>query len=156
MTNTRSHLLRARRLVLIPFTFVSIVTAHERYGHVSPKKLVYFKKKGRVHSSNIPVRGALDFKVKDCLVCALMKRNRPKKTAFLHVEDERQWKLCQKVFLDSSGKISVKSFQGNHYYSVFVCARSRRKLFFAHKKKSHYPLVYFKFCARVGRFPKLW
>ena len=38
----------------------ALVTAHERYGHVSPKKLVYFKKKGRVHSTTIPVRGALD------------------------------------------------------------------------------------------------
>ena len=48
-----------------------------------------------------------------------------------------------------------KSFQGNRYYSVFVCARSGRKLFSTHKKKSHYPLVYLKFCARVRRYPKL-
>jgi len=39
----------------------ALATAHERYGHVSPNKLVYFKKKGRVHSSTIPVRGALYF-----------------------------------------------------------------------------------------------
>jgi len=93
----------------------ALVTAHERYGHVSPKKLVYFKKKGRIHSSNIPVRGALDFKVKDGLVCAVMKRNRPKKTAFLHVEDKRQWKLWEKVFSDSLSKRNVKSFPGNHH-----------------------------------------
>jgi len=117
--------------------------------------LVYFKKKGRVHSSTIPMRGALDFKVKDCPVCAVMKRNRPKKPASLHVEEKRQWKLWEKVLSDSSGKTRVKSFQGNCYHSVFVCARSERKLFFAHKKKLHYPLVYFKFCARVGRYPKL-
>jgi len=29
------------------------------------------------------------------------------------------------------------------------------RFFFLHKKKSHYPFVYFKFCARVGRYPKL-
>jgi predicted hydrocarbon binding protein len=68
----------------------ALVTAHERYGHVSPKKLVYFKKKGRVHSSIISVRGALDFKVKDCPVCAVMKRNRAKKPASPHVEEKRQ------------------------------------------------------------------
>ena len=103
-----------------------------------------------VHLLTIPVRGALDFKVKDCPVCAVMKRNRPKKPTSLHVEEKRQWKLWEKVFSDSSGKTRVKSFQGNCYYSVFVCARSGRNLFFAHKKKSHYPLVYFKFC----RYPK--
>jgi len=101
------------------------------------------------------VRGALDFdrtvfylsftKVKDCPVCAVMKRNRPKKPASLHVEGKRQWKLCEKVFSDSSGKKRVKSLQRNRYYSVFVCARSGRKLFFEHRKKSHYPLVYSKF-----------
>jgi len=68
----------------------ALVTAHERYGHVSPKKLVYFKKKGRFHSSIISVRGALDFKVKDCPVCAVMKRNRAKKPASPHVEEKRQ------------------------------------------------------------------
>jgi len=67
----------------------ALVTAHERYGHVSPKKSIYFKKKGRVHSLTIPVRGALDFKVKDCPVCAVMKRNRPKKPVTLHVEEKR-------------------------------------------------------------------
>jgi len=67
----------------------ALATAHERYGHVSPKKLVYFKKKGRVYSSTIPVRGALEFKVKDCPVCAVMKCNRPKKPAFLHFEEDK-------------------------------------------------------------------
>jgi len=89
--------------------------------------------------------------VKDCPVCAVMKCNRPKKPASLHVEEMRQWKLWEKEFSDSSGKTRVKSFQGNRYYSV----RSGCKLFFAHKKKSHHPLEYFKFCARVGRYPKL-
>ena len=41
----------------------ALVTTHERYGHVSPKKVISFTKKGRVHSSTIFVRGALDFKV---------------------------------------------------------------------------------------------
>jgi hypothetical protein len=59
------------------------------------------------------------------------------------------------VFLDFSGKTRVKCFQGNRYYIVFVRANSGRRLFFAHKKKLHYPLVYFKFCASVARYPKL-
>ena len=59
----------------------------------------------------------------------------------------------EKVISDSSGKFRVMSLEGNRYYSVFVCARSGRKLYFAHKKKSHYPMVYI--LARIGRFPKL-
>jgi len=58
-------------------------------------------------------------------------------------------KLWEKVFSDSSGKTRLNYFQGNRYYSIFVCARSGRKLFFAHEKKLHCPLVYYEFCARV-------
>ena len=102
------------------------------------------------------MRGALDFKVKDCPVCAVMKNKRPKKPTAVLIEERRQWKPWEKVFSDSSGKFRVMSLQGNRYYSVFVCARSGRKLYFAHKKKSHYPMVYLKFLARIGRFPSCW
>ena len=54
----------------------------------------------------------------------------------------------EKVISDSSGKFRVMSLQGNRYYSVFVCARSGWKLYFAHRKKSHCPMVYLKFLAR--------
>jgi len=101
------------------------------------------------------MRGALDFKVKDCPVCAVMKNKRPKKPTAVIIEQKRQWKPWEKVSSDSSGLFAVMSFQGNRYYSVFVCARSRRKMYLVHKKKSRYPLVYLKFLARIGRFPKL-
>jgi len=68
----------------------ALVKAHERCRHVSPKKLVYFKKKGKVHSSTILMRGALDFKVKDCPVCAVMKNKRPKKPTAVLIEEKRQ------------------------------------------------------------------
>ena len=84
-----------------------------------------------------------------------MKNKRPKKPSPVLVQEKRQWESWEKVFSDSSGKFRVKSFQGNRYYSIFVCSRSGRKLYFAHTKKSHYPLVYLKFCARVGRCQKL-
>jgi len=70
----------------------ALVKAHERYGHMSPKKLVYFRKKGKVHSSTIPMRGALDFKVKDCPVCAVMMNKRPKKPTAVLMEEKKQWK----------------------------------------------------------------
>jgi len=68
----------------------ALVKAHERYGHVSPMKLVYFKKKGRVHSWIIPMRGALDVKIKDCQICAVMKNKRPKKPTAVLIEEKRQ------------------------------------------------------------------
>ena len=87
----------------------ALIKAHERFGHVSPKKLVYFKKKGKIHSSTIPVRGGLNFKVKDCPVCAVMMNKRPKKPSAFLVEEKKQWDLWEKVFSDSSGKTKVRS-----------------------------------------------
>jgi len=116
---------------------------------------VYFKKKGKIYSSLIPMMGGSDFKVKDYPVCAVMKNKRSKKPSAILVEEKKQWHLRERVLSDSSGKSKVKSLQGNQYFSIFVCARSGRKLYFAHKKKSHYPLVYLKFVARVGRAPRL-
>jgi hypothetical protein len=36
------------------------------------------------------MRGALDFKVKDCPVCAVMKNKRPKKPTAVLFEEKRQ------------------------------------------------------------------
>jgi len=70
--------------------------------------LVYFKKKGKVRSSAISMRGALDFKVKDCPVCAVMKNKRPKKPTAVLIEEKRQWKPWEKVISDSSGKFTAR------------------------------------------------
>jgi len=78
------------------------------------------------------MRGALDFKVKDCPVCAIMKNKRPKKPTAVLIEEKRQWKPWEKVISDSLGKFRVMSLPGNRYCRVFVCARSGRKLYFAH------------------------
>ena len=57
--------------------------------------------------------------------------------------------------MDTAGKFRVASFRKNRYYTVFICAKSGRKLYFPHKKKSHLPLVFLKFVAHVGCFPKV-
>jgi hypothetical protein len=56
------------------------------------------------------MRGALDFKVKDCPVCAVMKNKRPKKPTAVLIEEKRQWKPWEKVFSDSSGKFKGDVF----------------------------------------------
>ena len=63
-------------------------------------------------------------------------------------------KPWQIVYVDTSGKWRSKSSRLNHYHTVFVCARSGFKLTFPHKKRSHFPLVYMKFVARIGSHPQ--
>jgi hypothetical protein len=63
----------------------------------------------------------------------------------------------EEVFSDSSGKFSLRSKQGNNYYTVFVCATVRQatKIAIPHVKSNNFPLVYFEFTKRIGRHPKV-
>jgi len=45
------------------------------------------------------MRGALDFKIKDCPVCAVKKNKRPKKPTSVLIEEKRQWKPWEKAKL---------------------------------------------------------
>jgi hypothetical protein len=67
----------------------SLQKAHERYGHIAPKRLVDFKKKGKLYSSLIPSKGRLDFKAKDCPICLAMKYKKPSKPEAIEVDDDR-------------------------------------------------------------------
>ena len=58
------------------------------------------------------------------------------------------------MYVDTSGRWRSKSSRSNRYHTVFVCARSGFKLTFPHKKRSHFPLVYMKFVARIGSHPQ--
>ena len=37
--------------------------------------------------------------------------------------------------MDTAGKFRVAFFRKNRYYSVFICAKTGRKLYFPHKKE---------------------
>ena len=50
---------------------------------------------------------------------------------------------------------SAASKAKNRYFTLFVCAKSRGKVFIAHRKKKHFPAVYLKFIQRIGRHPQL-
>ena len=82
----------------------SLQKAHERYGHIAPKRLVDFKKKGKLYSSLIPSKGRLDFKAKDCPICLAMKYKKPPKPEAVEVENKQELGLWEKVSVDSSGK----------------------------------------------------
>jgi hypothetical protein len=133
--------------------------AHERYGHVDPKKLVCGKTHGRFHSSSIPQRGRTLWSVKDCPICLSMKQQKPpkpgKRPKELLLQDQQDWKPWEKVYADSSGKHRVPSRQGNRYFTIFKCAVTSDRKYYAHKKKSHYTLVFLKLCAELGQWPRI-
>ncbi len=83
-----------------------------------------------------------------------MKRRRPKRPSSLSNEEKCNFKPWQTVYVDTSGKWRSKSSRSNHYHTVFICVRSDFNLTFPHKKRSHFPLVYMKFVARIGSHPQ--
>ena len=130
--------------------------AHDRYNHLAPMRLYKLKRNGMVISSLIPssLRGA-SFKVKDCPICLAMKHKIPPKPRSLPSAEKEQFGLWEKTAVDSSGKFKVASSRGNRYFSVFVDSRSGRKRFYAHRRKSHFPLAFMQFVADIGCFPKI-
>ena len=81
--------------------------AHRRYGHVAPKRLVGFKKKGRIYSSLIPDKGRLEFKAKHCPICLAMKGKKPGKPSKLNLHDKTNLSLWEKVCVDTAGKFGL-------------------------------------------------
>ena len=43
----------------------------------------------------------------------------------------------------------------NRYYALFVCAKNCQRIFIPFGKRSHFPLVYLEFAARIGLHPKV-
>lgn len=64
-----------------------------------------------------------------------MKGKKPGKPSKLNLHDKTNLSLWEKVCVDTAGKFRVASFRKNRYYTVFICAKSGRKLYFPHKKK---------------------
>ena len=54
------------------------------------------------------------------------------------------------VYMDSSGKVDVRSVRGFHYYNVFVDRKDGEKIVICHAKKEHLPVVFLQFVRRVG------
>ena len=137
----------------------ALIEAHERYGHVDPSQLVVGRRHGRFHSSSIPSRGRLLWKVEDCPIYATMKQAKKRKPGrrpkALVEQDGEDWKPWDKVFADSSGKHRVAARDGSRYFTLFKCAVTGDRRYYSHKKKSHYTMVFLKLCASLGRWPKL-
>ena len=130
--------------------------AHRTYGHVAPKRPVGFKKKGRIYSSLIPDKGRLEFKAKHCPICLAMKGKKPGKPSKLNLQNKANLGLWEKVCVDTAGKFRVASFRKNRYYTVFICAKAGRKLYFPHKKNLIYRWYFSNLSRMSGAFQRYW
>ena len=157
----RPPLKRGKRLTLTEQRNLrkALQEAHEKYGHVDPKKLVCGKAHGRFHSSSIPQRGRHLWSVKDCPICITMKQQKPPKPKRrpkeLLLQDKADWLPWEKVVADSSGKHRVTSRQGMRYFTIFKCWVTGDRRYYAHRRKSHYTLVFLKLCAQLGKWPRV-
>jgi hypothetical protein len=115
---------------------------HRKCGHANLKLLFKFKRHGKVIASRLPSKFLRDYR-KDFPLCIAMKKRRkslPKESISVHVLNTLvPW---EEVFSDSSGKFSLRSKQGNNYFTVFVCAKTGDKIAIPHAKLKHFPLVY--------------
>ena len=133
-----------------------LMRAHRKYGHIDPRKLITGKKLGRFHSSEIPSRGRNLWKKSDCPVCLAMQWKRPARPLRREGDlvNDGNFTPWDRVMVDLSGKFRVKSFQNNRYYALFTCLLTRVRKYFGLKKRSHFTIIFLKFVARVGKWPK--
>ena len=125
---------------------------HRKCGHVDMRRMIQFKKEGRVLAKHLPVKFLRKHR-KNCPICLIAKRRRNPRPSSLN-EDKSLLASWEHTFCDTSGKYRVRSRQGNYYHTVFVDSKTGEKLVFPHRKKKHFPLVFLQFVARIGMYPK--
>lgn len=118
------------------------------------RTLIKFKRHNKIKALGLPARVLREYIDHQCPVCHTMKRRHPKRPSSLSNAERCNFIPWQTVYVDTSGRWRSKSSRSNRYHTVFVCARSGFKLTFPHKKRSHFPLVYMKFVARIGSHPQ--
>ena len=131
-----------------------VLAVHRKCGHVHMKRLIRFKKTGKLIASRLPPKFLRAYR-ENCPLCLAMKRkrnSRPGVSLDLAEDEISPW---QEVYCDSSGKFRVVSKAKNRYFTIFVDAKTGGKIYIAHQKKKHYPAVYLKFVQRVGRHPQV-
>ena len=128
---------------------------HESCGHRSPKRLINLKRLGRIKASNLPSHFLKEFKF-ECPVCLASSRKRkPLPGVAMDIEEKKELSKWEMVYLDTSGKFSIRSARGFHYYSVFVDRKDGEKIVICHSKKAHLPVVFLQFVRRVGVWPRV-
>ena len=71
------------------------------------------------------------------------------------IKEKQELSKWEMAYVDSSGKFSIRSARGYHYYSVFVDRKDGEKLVICHAKKKNLPAVSLQFVKRVGVWPRV-
>lgn len=128
---------------------------HAKLGHHgSMKRLINFKKHGKVIASQLPPKFLRHFK-RSCKICLAMKKRRPRRPKALSPQDKASLAPWEMVQADSSGRFKVVSKLGNRYYTAFTCMLTGVRVVIPHAKRKHFPLVYLKFAQRIQRHPRI-
>jgi hypothetical protein len=127
---------------------------HEKCGHVNMKDVIKFKRTGKLVATNLPTSLVKDYK-KNCAICLASRRRKPARPDAASAASKGKFKPWEKVHCDSTGKRKVASSRGNRYFTVFVCASTGRKLFFPHKNRKQFAVVYMEFVSKIGSHPRI-
>ena len=109
---------------------------------------------GRLVAKDLPPK-FLRAHRKTCPICLAMKRRKNPTPEALSVDELSGLLPWEQVFTDASGKWRHKSALGNHYYSLFMCAKRGTTVYIAYPKRSSFPLAYLNFVTRIGTHPKV-
>ena len=133
----------------------AVMRLHEACGHRSVKRLINLKRLGRIKAANLPSHFLREFK-KQCPTCLATSRKRKALPGVAaDIKEKKELSKWEMVYVDSSGKFSVRSARGFHYYSVFVDRKDGEKIVICHAKKKHLPVVFLQFVRRVGVWPRV-
>ena len=144
---------RARKMFQDSATAYDFI--HAKLGHHgSMKRLINFKKHGKLIASQLPPKFLRAYK-RPCRICLAMKKRKPRRPKALSPTDKALLSPWEIVQADSSGKFKVLSKLGNRYYTAFTCTFTGVRVVIPHAKRKHFPLVYLKFAQRIQRHPRI-
>ena len=145
---------KMRKQILRKYPPAKVKQLHAKLGHIDLRALIKFKRNNKIKALSLPPKLLREYVDDKCPICYTMKRRQPKRPSSLGNAEKCDFKPWQMVYVDTSGKWRVRSSRANHYHTVFVCAKFGMKITIPHRKRSHFPLVYMKFVARIGSHPQ--
>ena len=132
----------------------SIQRVHAKLCHVDLRRVIQFKRAGKLIATELPSKFLRAHK-RNCPTCMAFKRKLPPKPSALPISTLSLLLPWEHVYVDISGPFRTLSARKNKYYALFVCEKNGQRIFIPFGKRSHFPLVYLEFAARIGLHPKV-
>ena len=122
---------------------------HRQLGHVSFKRMRDLRVKG---TDTLTRSSKRQQRAPTCPVCVTAKMRRaPAPTTSSSTKYPQPW---QKVYIDLSGKMRVRSYTNAYYFIVFVCDYSGARYCDFVAKKSDFIIAYRRFLQHLQVVPK--